>query len=73
MSDEQKFSIECIRIWYCMTFDEYIKVTGFSRVGGYAEGKWHDFQNNMAKALCETDQSRLNALIAFANNKISKR
>jgi len=68
---ENAFTVEYLRVWYCMTYNEYIEATGFSKTGGYASGKWHDFQNNMAKSLCNYDSNTLKSLTMFARLRLN--
>ena len=64
---ENEFTVEHLRVWYCMTFDEYVETTGFNLAGDYAVSKWNSFQNNMATALCNYDIHTTDKLIKFAN------
>ena len=68
---ENEFTVEHLRVWYCMTFDEYVEATGFNLAGDYASSKWSAFQRNMAGEICNYSEFTIRNLITFANLKIS--
>ena len=45
MDNQFKNYVKSLIILYNVDYDTFVKITGFSCVGGYANAKWNKFQN----------------------------